>query len=199
MHDHELSIEQSLAVLDSAIESARRLGVSAAEAALATGGGLSVTVRNGEVETIEHHQDKVLTLSAYRGKRKGTATTTDFSPRGIEETVAAADRIAQNAEDDPYGGLIDPRYLAREIPDLDLDHPWMLEPETAIELATRCDDAARDTDTRVDQIDDVSVNQHRGLRGYATTDGFAHAYRGSRHSLSCVVVGKDEGTMQHNY
>ena len=199
MHDHELSIEQSLAVLDSAIESARRLGVSAAEAALATGGGLSVTVRNGEVETIEHHQDKVLTLSAYRGKRKGTATTTDFSPRGIEETVAAADRIAQNAEDDPYGGLIDPRYLAREIPDLDLDHPWMLEPETAIELATRCDDAARDTDTRVDQIDDVSVNQHRGLRGYATTDGFAHAYRGSRHSLSCVVVGKDEGTMQRGY
>ena len=196
MSDPELSIEQSLAVLNSAIDGARQRGVSAAKAALSIGGGLSVTVRNGEVETIEHHQDKTLTLSAYRGKRKGTATTTDFSPRGVEETVVAADRIARNAEDDPYAGLIDSSYLARDIPDLDLDHPWVLKPEAAIELAMRCDSAARDGDARVDQTDDISVSQHRGLRGYATTAGFAHAYRGSRHSLSCTVVGKQDGAMQ---
>lgn len=199
MNDTEPSIEQSLAVLDAAIDTARKLGVSAAEVALSSGRGLSVTVRNGEVETVEHHQDKILTLSAYRGQRKGTASTTDFSPAGIEDTVAAADRIARYAEEDPYAGLIDPGYLAREFPDLDLDHPWDLEPAAAIEIATRCDAAARDFDPRVDQIDDVSVNQHRGLRAYATTDGFAGAYMGSRHSLSCAVIGKHGGAMQRGY
>jgi len=199
MDDATQLIETSLAVLERAIDNAKKRGVTAAAAGLSTGGGLSVTVRNGELESIEHNQDKALSLSAYRGKSKGTATTTDFSPTSIEETVAAAVRIAQHAEEDPYAGLIDAKYLAREIPDLDLDHPWDLEPEDAIELAKRCDAAARDHDPQVDQTDDVSVNHHRGLRGYASTDGFAEAYVGSRHSLSCVVVGKRKDAMQRGY
>jgi PmbA protein len=199
MNDPNPSIDETLAVLDRVIGHAKQRGVSAAEAAISAGGGLSVSVRNGELESIEHHQDKVLTLTAYHGKRKGTATTTDFSIDSVEETVAAADRIARYAEEDPYAGLIDPAYLAREIPDLDLDHPWLIEPDAAIELAIRCDNAARDYDGAVDQVDDVSVNQHRGLRGYATTDGFAAAYTATRHGLSCVVVGKDAGNMQRGY
>ena len=153
----------------------------------------------GELESIEHHRDKVLTLTAYHGRRKGTATTTDFSAESIAETAAAADRIARHAEEDPYAGLIDPQYLATDVPDLDLDHPWALEPEQAIELATRCDAAARDFHPAVDQVDDVSVNQYRGLRGYASTDGFAGAYEATRHGMSCVVVGKDDGHMQRSY
>lgn len=199
MDDSKHLIETSLAVLERAIDNAKSRGVTAAEAGLSTGGGLSVTVRNGELESIEHNQDKALSLSAYRGKSKGTATTTDFSPTSIEETVAAAVRIAEHAEEDPYAGLIDAKYLAREIPDLDLDHPWDLEPDDAIELAKRCDAAARDHDSCVDQTDDVSVSHHRGLRGYASTDGFAEAYVGSRHSLSCVVVGKRNDAMQRGY
>tara|TARA_R110002096_G_scaffold17266_23_gene59865 strand:- start:5807 stop:7141 length:1335 start_codon:yes stop_codon:yes gene_type:complete len=199
MKDPNPTIDETLAVLDRVISHAKQRGVSAAEAAISAGGGLSVTVRNGELESIEHHQDKVLTLTAYHGKRKGTATTTDFSRESIEETVAAADQIARYAEEDPYAGLIDPAYLAREIPDLDLDHPWIIEPDAAIELAVRCDNAARDFHPAVDQVDDVSVNQHRGLRGYATTDGFAAAYPATRHGLSCVVVGKDAGNMQRGY
>lgn len=199
MNDPNPSVEDTLAVLDRVISHAKQRGISAAEAAISAGGGLSVSVRNGELESIEHHQDKVLTLTAYHGKRKGTATTTDFSIDSVEETVAAADRIARYAEEDPYAGLIDPAYLATQIPDLDLDHPWPIEPDTAIELAVRCDNAARDFHSAVDQVDDVSVNQHRGLRGYATTDGFAAAYSATRHGLSCVVVGKDAGNMQRGY
>ena len=199
MSNSKLLTEPALESLEIAMDNARKRGVSAAEAAVSTGGGLAVTVRNGELESIEHHRDKALSLSVYHGQRKGTATTTDFSPRSIEETVAAADRIAEHAEEDPYAGLIDPSHLARHIPDLDLDHPWDVTPEAAIELALRCDGAAREFDPRVDQTDDVSVGQHRGVRGYANTDGFAAAYAGSRHSLSCIVVGKQDGAMQRSY
>ena len=61
------------------------------------------------------------------------------------------------AKPDPYAGLIDPTYLATEIPDLDLDHPWALLPDDATELALRCDTAARDFSAQIDQIDDVSA------------------------------------------
>ncbi len=194
----ELS-DQALATLEKAISVAARHGTSAAEATLSTGGGLSVTVRNGELETVEHHQDKALSITVFRDKCKGTATTTDFSAMSIEAAVAAADQIAQHAEEDQYAGLIDRRYLADDIPDLDLDHPWDLSPEQATDIAQRCDNAARDFDPRVEQIDDVSVSQHRGVRGYASSDGFAAAYCGSRHSLSCVVVGRHDDTMQRGY
>jgi PmbA protein len=194
----ELS-EKALATLEMAISYARKCGASAAEAGLSTGGGLSVTVRNGELETVEHHQDKALSLTLFHGKCKGTATTTDFSATSIEAAVAAADQIAKHAEEDPYAGLIDAKYLAEDVPELDLDHPWDLAPEQATELAQRCDSAARDFDSRVEQIDDVSVSQHRGVRGYASSDGFAGAYCGSRHSLSCVVVGKHDNAMQRGY
>lgn len=199
MSNSKLLTEPALESLEIAMDNARNRGVSAAEAVVSAGGGLAVTVRNGELESIEHHQDKALSLNVYRGQRKGTATTTDFSPRSIEETVAAADRIAEHAEEDPYAGLIDPSHLAQDILDLDLDHPWDVTPEAAIELALRCDGAARAFDPRVDQTDDVSVGQHRGVRGYANTDGFAAAYAGSRHSLSCIVVGKHDSAMQRSH
>lgn len=199
MKDSLLSVEQAQSALDSVISQATNLGASAAEAGLSSSGGLSIAVRNGELESIEHQQDKVLTLSTYRGQRKGTATTTDFSLKSLEETVAAADRIARYGEEDPFAGLIDPSYLATEIPDLDLDHQWEIDAESAIELAKTCDATARAVDARVDQVDDVSVNQHRGLRGYASSAGFNHAYYGTRHSMSCVVVGKGESGMQRGY
>ncbi len=196
MNDVTPTVAQALDVLDAALGHAGALGVSAAEASLSAGGGLSLTVRNGELESIEHHQDKGLSLTVYRGQRKGTATTTDFSDASLRETAAAAERIARYGEEDPYAGLIDARYLATTIPDLDLDHPWRIEPDAALDIALRCDAAARDQGDAIEQVDDVSVNQHRGLRGYATTDGFAAAYHGTRHSVSCVCVGKDKGRMQ---
>ena len=197
----ELELQQATAEahLAAAIAHAKDTGSSAAEAALSANAGLSVTVRNGALELVEHHQDKVLTVSAYRGQRKGTATTTDFSATGIAETVAAADSIARYAEEDPYAGLIDPARLAREFPDLDLDHRWDLAPQAAIDIAQQCNSAAQNFDPKVAQVDDVSVSRHQGLAGYANSDGFCASYRSSRHGISCVVIGESNGAMQRDY
>ncbi|MDD5036720.1 MAG: DNA gyrase modulator, partial [Methylococcaceae bacterium] len=101
---------------------AKKCGASAAEAGLSIDRGLSVTVRLGEVETIEHHRSQGLGVTVYFGQRKGSASTTDLRDAALRETVAAACRIAQHAAEDEYAGLPDPDQLAREFPYLDLYH-----------------------------------------------------------------------------
>ena len=64
-------------------------GAAAQAAAIATcreGYGLSVTVRKGKPDTVEHNRDRSLGVSVYLGERpkarRGHASTSDFSPRG---------------------------------------------------------------------------------------------------------------------
>ena len=193
-----ISAEHALEVADHAIREATRAGAAAA-VAISAGNGLSVAVRNGQVEVLEQHRDKSLGISVYVGQQKGSATTTDFSPAAVADTVRAAVGIARAAEADVYAGLIDPAHLAHEYPDLDLDHPWALAAEEAIELALQAEAAARAGGPGIQQVDESAVSRYQGLRAYADSQGFRGAYRATRHGLSCTVVGARDGAMQRGY
>lgn len=178
---------------------ARRRGADAAEVSLSAGEGLSIKVRGGACETVEHERDKSLGVTVYLGGRKGSATTSDFSAAALGDTVEAAYRIAEYAEPDSYAGLVEPEFLATSVPDLDLDHPWMLDAEAAIELALVCERVALAADPRIKQSDGTSVSRYRGTRAYANSHGFHAAYRGTRHGLSCVMIASDDKGMQRGY
>src|ERR1700735_5145338 len=134
-------IPQLQDVVSFVLDEARRQGASQCEADANVSQGLGVTVRLGEVETIEYQRDRGLGVTVYFGKSKGSASTADLSREAVRQTVEKACAIARYTADDPYAGLIDPEALARDIPDLDLDHPWSLGPEEAIALAKRCEAA----------------------------------------------------------
>ncbi len=172
------------------LDEAKRQGASAAEAGVNAENGLSVTVRLGEVETVEHNRDKGLGVTVYFGQRKGSASTSDFSREAIGETVAAASAIA---------GLADAERMAGHIPDLDLCHPWALAAERAIELATECEAAARTVDKRITNSEGATVSSHSGRRVYGNSHGFLGAYPSSRHSVSCAVIADDGNGMQRDY
>ncbi|MCA1798610.1 MAG: metalloprotease PmbA [Xanthomonadaceae bacterium] len=178
---------------------AKAHGASACEAAASFEEGLSVGVRLGEVETVEYQRDRSVGVTVYFGKRKGSASTADFSPSAVRETVAAACRIARHTAEDPHVGLADPALLATDVPDLDLDHPWALAPEDAIALATRAEDAARSADTRIVNSEGGSCSSHRGLRCYVNSDGFVGHAAGTQHSISCVVIAGRNGAMQRDW
>src|SRR5580692_8493558 len=122
-------------VIADALELARASGASDAEAAASLQRGLSVTVRLGEVDTIEYHRDRGLSLTVYFGKAKGSASTADLRPAAVREMVLKAAAIARYTAADECAGLAEPEELARDIPDLDLFHPWEIEPEQAVALA----------------------------------------------------------------
>lgn len=181
------------------LNEARQQGASAAEAAVSSDSGLAINVRKGEVETIEHTRDQGLGITVHFGQRKGTASTSDFKPEAIRDTVRAACNIARFTNDDPCSGLADADRMATDIPDLDLYHPWDITPETAIELGKRCESAALELDPRISNTEGASVNSHSGLHVYGNSHGFIGGYPSSRHSLSCSVIGQQNGSMQRDY
>ncbi len=141
-----------------ALAHAMEKGASACETESSDGYGQTVTVRKGEVETIEYNRDKSLAVTVYVGKRKGHASTADFSPRAMRDTVEAALTIARFTAEDEAAGLPDREELARDPQDLDLFHPWDLPVERAIEIAKACEAAAFRLDKRIVNSEGASVS-----------------------------------------
>ncbi len=181
------------------IDEARRQGASACEVAVSLEQGLTTSVRQGEVETVEFNRDQGYGITLYLGQRKGSASTSASGTEAIRETVAAALAIAQHASEDDCAGLADAALMARELPDLDLYHPWSIEPEQAIELALQCEAAAFAHDPRIRNADGSSLSSHQGCRVYGNSHGFIGGYTSSRHSLSCVMIAEQAGQMQRDY
>jgi PmbA protein len=186
-------------VVERALALARSTGATAAEAGVGVSTGLSVTVRLGEVETLEYQRDRSLGVTVYSGHRKGSASTANLSPAAVEETVAKAISIASFTADDEYAGLPDADRMASRLPDLDLSHPWDLEAPAAVDLARRCESAGLGHDTRIRNSEGASVSTHRKLRVFGNSHGFIGGYPSTSHSVSCVVVGQDGGDMQRDY
>ena len=188
-----------LALVDLALEEARTLGATQAEAAVSVDVGLSVSARLGEVETVEYQRDRGMGVTVYFGTRKGTASTTDLSPTALRETVGKACSIARFTAEDPCAGLPDPDTLATEIPNLDLAHPWDITPEQACQMAIECEAAAMAVDPRITNSEGAGVSSHRGLRAYGNSLGFLAAYPGTVHSVSCAVLGVEGEEMERDY
>lgn len=178
---------------------ANRLGADSGETAINRSQGFSTTVRMGEVETVEHNRDKSLVVTVYFGNRTGSASTSDFTTSAVEDTVRAACTIAKYTAVDEYSGLADPDRLATRIRDLDLDHPWEITVPQAMEIAQQCEDAALRFDPRIKNSEGATLSTHRGTGVYANTHGFMGAASGTRHGLSCAVVGEYKDSMQRDY
>src|SRR5262245_27929813 len=123
------ALKQTVATL---LGDAKAAGASAAEVMVVEESGFSIVVRMGEVETLEHHHGKSLSLTVYFGHRSGSVSTSDFSAHAVRTVLEKACNIARYTEDDPYAGLADAGAIAYDYPDLDLYHPWHITPEQAI-------------------------------------------------------------------
>jgi len=186
-------------IVSEALAHARALGATQAEADVSLQKGLTTTVRLGEVETVEYQRDRGMGITVYFGKRKGSASTADLSARAVAETVEKACDIARYTAEDDCSGLADPAELATDIPDLDLDHPWEISPEEAVECARSCEAAGRVVDPRITNSEGATVGSHRGVRVYGNTHGFLGGYPSTSHSISCVLLAQDGDDMQRDY
>src|SRR5687768_12431015 len=181
------------------LDQARKSGATACETDISDGFGQNVTVRRGEVETIEYNRDKGLSVTVYIGQKRGHASTSDFAPEAISAAVAAAISIAGHTAADDFAGLADVDLLAQDFPDLDLYFPWDLPVEQAIELAKTCEAAALDVDKRITNSEGASVYLNESQFVYANSLGFMGGYPASRHSISCAVIAGQDDTMQRDY
>jgi PmbA protein len=186
----------------SVLDQAKRAGAAGCDCDVSESYGLSVTVRKGKPDTVEHNRDRSLGVSVYWGERpaasRGHASTSDFSAPAVRQTVEAALAIARHTARDDCAGLPDADMLARDIPDLDLFHPWALSTEEAIELAKRCEAAAFAVSRKIRNSEGASVSAQHSQFVSANSLGFVGGYPGSRHWLSCSVIAEDKGLMQRD-
>lgn len=181
------------------LAAAKQQGASACEVAVSVQQGLSTSVRQREVETVEFNRDQGFSITVYKGQQKGSASTTVAGDDAIAKTVAAALAIAKYASPDEFSGLADKELMATDFPDLDLWHPWDLTPAQAIEMALECEAAAFDADPRITNADGSSVNSDVGCTVYGNSHGLVAGHAGTRHSISCVMIAEAEGQMQRDY
>lgn len=203
MNGIEQSGPEAIPALQAQVEhilaEARRQGATACEVAVSLQDGLTASVRQREVESVEFIRDQGFSITVYSGQRKGSASTTVMGDAAVRETVAAALAIARHTSEDDCAGLADPELMARELPELDLWHPWELSPEQAVELALECEAAAFAADPRITNADGTSVDTSRGCTVYGNSHGFIGGYAGTAHSISCVMIAGEGGSMQRDY
>lgn len=183
--------------VDAALAHAKKLGASDAGAEVSEGCGLSVSVRNGELENVERNRDKSLGVTVYLGNRRGNASTSDFSDAAIEQTVRAAYDIARFTAEDPFASLPDADDIvpvSERERELDLFFPWAVTSEQAAALALECEAAALGVSKRITNSEGAAVSAQQSHFFSAHTRGFRGGYASSRHSYSVSPIagkGKD--------
>ncbi|WP_017430657.1 metalloprotease PmbA [Vreelandella jeotgali] len=173
-------------------------GADAAEVGASVDQGVEVSVRLGEVETVELSRDQGIAVTVYVGQRKGSASSTDAGEDSIRATVERALSIARYTGEDAASGLADADLMARDVPDLDVHHPWALSTEEATTLALECEQAGRDV-AGITQSEGATLSTGEGVRVYANSHGFVGSQKGSHHGLSCLLIAEDGQGMQRDF
>ena len=199
---NELTIPESdlETVAGIVLEEATRLGASAAESVVGAGLGFSVNARMGEVETLEQGNSRSVGVTVYFGTRQGSSRVSDFATQSVADAVKVACNIAQYTCEDDCAGLADPKLLATDFPDLNLDHKWELDATRAIDIAVECEDEMLSVEHIVN-TEGASVSTMRSAHCYANTHGFSHTVVSTRHSISGVAIAGDKGAkgMQRDF
>lgn len=172
--------------------------VDSADVSMRKGMGISVSTRQGETENVEFNNDGALAITVYQDYRTGSATTNDLSPLAIEQAVEMALNIMKYTSPDPYSGLGDKELMAFTSPDLDLFYPSDLNVDMAIKQAQTAERAAQSV-AGIKNSDNAHFSSSFSIRVYGNSYGMLQSYCGSSHSLSCTVIGEQDGQMERDY
>lgn len=182
-----------------ALRAAAASGATACDAMLVSSDALEAEVRGGEVDRTVRSRTHTLGVRLFLGQRVASGSTSDLSVEAIRGVVERAHALAEAAAEDPYAGL--PDEMAGDAPNLDLycAATAALEPDTAIELASRADAAARDFDPRIQPSGEARCSVHSATHAYARSDGFRGEYATSACALSVMPVAEASGEKQRDY
>ncbi|MBU29594.1 MAG: metalloprotease PmbA [Gammaproteobacteria bacterium] len=187
------------ALTRSILDKAKNVGADACEVAASASVGLEVQARLGQSEKLEMMRDQSLSITIFVGESRGSATTTDLSDSALQSTIEAALAIAKVTAPDPSAVLASSDQIIRNVPDLQLDHPWEISAKKAIDLAIEVEAAGRDEDPRITNSEGGCVSSTRGISIHATSEGLMVSQPTSIHGMSCVLLAEDGDSRERSY
>ena len=180
------------------VEAALRHGADAADAVAVRGISQSIDVRDGSVEESQRSEGDNVGLRAFVGRRQAVVSTNDLSGQGADAIAERVVAMARAAPEDRFAGLADPKWLARDLPDLDLLDAALPSVRELEELARTAERAAT-TVKGVTKSGGASASAGIGGMVLVTSGGFSGAYLGSRHGISIEAIAGEGTGMERDY
>ena len=193
-----MPIAKSLDLLDDLLKRARKAGAEAADAVFVEGAALSVAERLGKPEKLERAEGRDLGLRVLMGKRQAIVSSTDFSPRALDELAARAIAMARAVPEDPFCGIADPADLAKATPALDLCDPDEPSTETLMARLREAEEVARAV-PGVTNSEGAEAGWSRSHIALAASNGFRNGYEISSSSVSVAVLAGEGTGMERDY
>jgi PmbA protein len=179
-----------------------KAGATDAEAVVSEGDEFSVSVRMGEVETLQESGSRGMGLRVFVGQRSASASTSDLTPDGIAQLVTGAIALAQVTEEDAFAGLPDQADFGQLDADLHLyfEDVYSLPAAERIDQARRAEAAALAVDARITNSQGGHFDAATGRRVLANSRGFLGEYRSSYCGISAAPLAMDaNGAMQRDF
>ena len=178
---------------------AQAKGASETEVEIDVDSGTSVSVRLKELESVTLNNDKSLSITVYFGKKRGIATTSDFSKEAIESCLTAACDIAKFTGEDKAFGLASSKLFPKKEIELDLYHPFKDSQDAMVAKVLVVEKTALSFDKRISNSEGANFSTSNNLFVQANSNGFIGGFPSSRHTISCSVIAKDSSGMQRDY
>jgi len=175
---------------------AKKLGADEAEAYLQRSKSFNVTVRNGEVETLQKSVARGLGLRVFIDKQLGFSYTSDLSLESLEETARKTVELAGITEAKPWQGL--PDFGPGILPGLDLYDPEIagVPDEKKISIAREAEKTGRGLDPRITNSYGASFSDSEGETGIYSSRGISYAFKETIFSFGVNLVAGEKDAMQ---
>jgi PmbA protein len=179
-----------------------KAGATDVEAVVSEGDEFSVSVRMGEVETLQESGSRGMGLRVFVGQRSASASTSDLTPDGIAQLVSGAMALARVTEEDSFAGLPDEADFGQLQDDLHLyfEDVYSLPAAERIDRARQAEAAALAFDSRITNSQGGHFDAATGRRVLANSRGFLGEYRTSYCGISAAPLAMDaDGAMQRDF
>ncbi len=178
------------------VRKAVKSGADEAEAVIANIKEFSVTVRKGEVETLQRSVSKGLGLRLFINKQLGFSYTSDLSPESLEETIKKTVELARITEAKPWQGL--PDFGPQPLRDLDLFDPEMAKvaDEKKVALAKEVERIAMAHDKRITNSEGGSFSDYEGESGLFNSKGISCTQKETQCRFGAYVIAGEGDNMQ---
>lgn len=184
--------------LDLVIEKALKAGATQADAAIDSSNGVDVSVRNGQLETVERDESRGMSLRCFVGQKQAHVSGSDLSPDAIDALIDRCVSMAKIAPEDKYAGIAAPDELAKDYPDLKLWGDDPVEAEVLEDEAIRAEAAARSI-PGIKDVPGAGSSWSVSEIWLAASNGFRAHKRASLSGVGLSAIAEKDGVMERDY
>jgi PmbA protein len=190
---------EPLSLCSDLVARGRQLGADEVEAYYSEQATTSVDVSEGQLESFTSAANRGVGLRVLVGGAFGYAYSSDSTEQGPAELLERAVRLAREATPDPLRALPDPRPVRSG--DLGIFDPDLeaFSTEDKIQLLSRLERVARETDGRVRNTHLARYSDAIGTYAIVSSRGISASFRSTGCYAALSAIARDDGEAQRGY